>query len=104
MQTYSPAEVRGRSWPRGTRFAIAELPVDYVGAAECARICGVTRPAVANWRTRGWFPEPDLSLEHRDYWLRRRIQDWARRNLERVKINRTLSEPIIVNRLRTEIT
>lgn len=61
---------------------LAEMAkVDLVGAAEVARLLGVTRQRVdALARTHASFPEPAATIAAGRIWLRQDIEEWASRD------------------------
>ena len=40
----------------------------YLRQTSIADYCGVTKPAVANWRARGFLPNPDLVIDGIEFW------------------------------------
>ncbi len=59
--------------------------VDLVGAAEVARLLGVTRQRVnALARTHKSFPEPAATIAAGRIWLREDIEEWASRDGRRL--------------------
>lgn len=60
---YDPAEV-------------SRLPLDAVGIAEIAAMCGMPRKTVAVWKVRGKLPPPDQDLAMGPVWERAVIERW----------------------------
>ena len=52
---------------------------DVRGVTEIGEHLGVSPRTVSQWRQRGIFPEPDLSLECGDLWAGPTVDEWAER-------------------------
>jgi predicted DNA-binding transcriptional regulator AlpA len=51
--------------------------LELVGQKEIAEMCGVSQPAVANWRRRySDFPKPHATLACGSIWLKSDIQEY----------------------------
>ncbi len=50
---------------------------DLMGVTEIGELLQVSPRTVSQWRQRGIFPEPDLTLEMGDVWTLKTVTDWA---------------------------
>lgn len=68
--------------PYEARSALRALRVyeqDWLGAAELALVCGVSKQTLSNWRTRGYVPEPHQQLAMGPVWAKEAIRAWLLR-------------------------